>query len=123
MDVDISTLPASWGTLYALTRLKDEQFQRGLEGGIIHAGMQGKDVALLKPPKEKPEQVKQLQLVGRELIELRTFEARQQIVAVLRELNPAEQLEFIALVRFQLDDLESRRSSPATVHGSCSSPS
>jgi hypothetical protein len=47
-------LPPSWGTLYQLTRLTDEQFQAGLDSGVIHAGMERKDVAKLKPKKEKP---------------------------------------------------------------------
>jgi hypothetical protein len=110
MDVDMSTLPASWGTLYALARLTDQQFKRGLDTGIIHASMERKDVALLKPPKEvKTAQPKGPPLTGRELIEHHAFEARKQIVTALREFNYAEQLEFIALVRFQLDDLEKSR--------------
>ena len=48
-------------------------------------------------------------LTGRDLIERRTLEIRTQIVRALRELNAAEQLEFIALLRLQLDDLESTR--------------
>jgi hypothetical protein len=42
------------GTLYELTRLTDEQFQAGLDTGVIHSGMKRKDVAKLKPRKEKP---------------------------------------------------------------------
>jgi hypothetical protein len=102
-------LPASWTILYALTRLTNEQFQRGLDTGIIHAGMERKDVSLLKPPKEKQQPPSEPVLTGRELIEHHAFEARKQIVTALREFNYAEQLEFIALVRFQLDDLEKSR--------------
>jgi hypothetical protein len=47
MEVAHVLLPASWGTLHALNRLTDEQFQYGLDTGIIHAGMERKDVALL----------------------------------------------------------------------------
>ena len=54
LDVGMPTLPPSWYTLYALTRLTDEQFDHGIESGVIHAGMERKDIALLKPPKEKP---------------------------------------------------------------------
>jgi hypothetical protein len=106
-------LPAHWPTLYALACLTDEQFQRGLDTGVIHAGMERKDVAQLKPPKEPHAPKPEPSLEGRELIERRTLETRKQIVTVLRELNPAEQLEFIALLRFQLDDLEKPRQGEA----------
>jgi predicted transcriptional regulator len=66
-------------------------------------------VSLLKPPKEKQQPPSEPVLTGRELIEHHAFEARKQIVTALREFNYAEQLEFIALVRFQLDDLEKSR--------------
>lgn len=52
LEVSHGKLPAAWATLYALARLTDEQFERGLESGVIHAGMERKDIALLKPPKE-----------------------------------------------------------------------
>jgi hypothetical protein len=35
MDVAMATLPASWRTLYALSTLTAEQFQRGLDTGVI----------------------------------------------------------------------------------------
>jgi len=111
MECDVSHLPASWGILHRLTGLTDEQFQHGIDSGIIHAGMERKDVALLKPPKDKPPA--EPPLTGRELIERRTLEARKYIVATLRALNPDEQLEFIGLLRFQLDDLETTRKEAA----------
>jgi hypothetical protein len=52
-DCNMLQLPASWGTLYELHRLTDEQFQHGIETGIICAGMERKDIAQLKPPKTK----------------------------------------------------------------------
>lgn len=114
MDVAMATLPASWRTLYALSTLTDEQFQRGLDSGVIHAGMERKDVAQLKPPKEPRALKTEPALQGRELIERRTLETRKQIVSVLRELDGAEQqLEFIALLRLQLDDLEKPRQEAA----------
>jgi hypothetical protein len=110
MEVAPGTLPPHPNVLHGLTLLTDEQFQRGLDTGIIHAGMERKDVALLRPPKElKTAQPKGPPLTGRELIEHHAFEARKQIVTALREFNYTEQLEFIALVRFQLDDLEKSR--------------
>lgn len=56
-EYDMSYFPANWGTLYALTRLTQEEFQKGIDTGIIHAGMERKDIKDLKPPKppkEKP---------------------------------------------------------------------
>jgi hypothetical protein len=106
-------LPASYGTLYELTRLTDEQFQTGIDTGVIHAGMERKDVAQLRPPKKETQPIAGPALSGRELVEHRMLETRKQIVAALRELTPVEQLEFIALVRLQLDDLESSRKAGA----------
>ena len=54
MEVSHAKLPAAWDTLYQLAKLTDEEFQRGLDEGIIHAGMARKDIKLLKPPKEEP---------------------------------------------------------------------
>jgi len=48
-------LPAAWTMLYELCRLTDEQFHHGLDTGIIHAGMERKDIKELKPPKPKTE--------------------------------------------------------------------
>jgi len=93
--------------LQALTRLTDEEFEQGLESGIIHAGMARKDVRLLKPPKE--ETVPPPPLTGRALVERRTIETRRQIVAVMRQLSTEEQNEYLALVRLQIDDLEEGR--------------
>ena len=55
--VDHDLLPPCWQTLYQLTRLTDEQFQQGLDGHVIRAEMQRRDVAKLRPPrrKESPE--------------------------------------------------------------------
>jgi hypothetical protein len=53
-EVKHVSLPPDTATLVALARLTDEQFQHGLDTGIIHAGMERKDIKALKPPKEKP---------------------------------------------------------------------
>jgi len=87
--------------------LTDEEFQQGLDGGVIHAGMERKDIKLLKPPKE--ETVPPPPLTGRALVERRTIETRRQIVAVMRQLSTEEQNEYLALVRLQIDDLEEGR--------------
>lgn len=39
----VSLLPASWGTLYELTKLSDEEFDAGVEKKIIRADMERKD--------------------------------------------------------------------------------
>lgn len=102
-------LPASWRTLYELTRLTDEQFQHGIDAGIIHAGMERKDVAKLKPPRDKRQPKTDAILTGRDLIEQRTIAIHGQILATLRECGEAEQVEFLALIRLQLDDIETKR--------------
>jgi hypothetical protein len=56
-EVHHDGLPADWNTLISLTSLTAEQFQTGIDTGVIHAGMRRKDVASLKPPKEKKEVV------------------------------------------------------------------
>jgi hypothetical protein len=38
-------LPPSWTTLYELTKLDDDTFERKLRDGTIHPGMRRKDVA------------------------------------------------------------------------------
>jgi len=107
MEVAMATLPACWRTLYALACLTDEQFQRGLDTGVIHAGMERKDIALLKPPKAPP--APEPALTGRELIERRAYQTWEHIHSVLRELNPAEQTDYIEMVRFSLDELAKKR--------------
>jgi hypothetical protein len=44
-------LPASWYTLWELTRLEDAQFEQGIKAGEINPGMERADVARLAPPK------------------------------------------------------------------------
>jgi hypothetical protein len=107
LSVDMSTLPAAWGTLYALARLTDEEFEQGIESGIIHAGMERKDVRLLKPPKE--ETVPPPPRTGQDLIEHLTIETRRGIVTIMRQLSTEEQNQYLSLVRLQLDDIEERR--------------
>lgn len=46
----VSLLPPSWGTLYALTGLSDDEFERGVEQRIIRPDMERKDVAIIRPP-------------------------------------------------------------------------
>lgn len=43
----VQLLPASWGTLYELTKLDDQQFAAGIERGVIRADMERKHVKQL----------------------------------------------------------------------------
>lgn len=45
----VSHLPASWGTLHALTQLSDEEFDRGVQEQIIRPDMERKEVEILRP--------------------------------------------------------------------------
>jgi hypothetical protein len=45
-----NSLPASWRTLYELTRLSDEQFERALERDQIHSDMERDEATFLREP-------------------------------------------------------------------------
>jgi hypothetical protein len=107
-DVHHGKLPASWRTLYELTRLTNEQFAAGLESGVIHSGMQRKDIAQLKPKKEKPAPPPEPELKGRKLVERRGFEAWQVIVSALREMTPDERTDFMEMIHLNVADFETR---------------
>jgi hypothetical protein len=47
-------MPSSWGTLYALTQLSDEQFAAGIADGTINPDMRRKDVARLQGKPDRP---------------------------------------------------------------------
>jgi hypothetical protein len=52
----VSNLPQSWGTLYELTKLEDEQIIAGIKAGEITPDMTRADAAALRAdPVEKPE--------------------------------------------------------------------
>jgi hypothetical protein len=46
----IALLPASWGTLYDLTRLSDQEFESAIHDRKIYAEMERKEVALIRGP-------------------------------------------------------------------------
>ena len=47
----VQYLPPSWGSLYELTKLDDEQFEHGIEAGIIRPDVQRREItAILKTP-------------------------------------------------------------------------
>jgi hypothetical protein len=45
----VQLLPPSWGTLYELTKLSDEEFDRGVQEHIIRPDMERKEVEILRP--------------------------------------------------------------------------
>jgi hypothetical protein len=45
----VQLLPPSWGTLYELTKLSDEEFDRGVQQQIIRPDMERKEVEILRP--------------------------------------------------------------------------
>jgi hypothetical protein len=54
----VSHLPASWGTLYQLTRLPEQILEEKIADGTINPGMERKDVAdLIRPPSERPQKL------------------------------------------------------------------
>jgi hypothetical protein len=51
----VSDLPASWGTLYELTKLDDEQIIAGMKAGEINPDMTRAQASSLRPdPVQKP---------------------------------------------------------------------
>jgi hypothetical protein len=44
-----SLLPASWTTLYELTQLSDDEFDRAIEQNVIRPDMERKDVEIIRP--------------------------------------------------------------------------
>lgn len=53
----VSTLPQSWGTLYELTKLDDEQIVAGIKAGEITAGMTRAEACALRvEPSVQPDQ-------------------------------------------------------------------
>lgn len=48
----VSHLPASWGTLYELTKLDDDQFERKIADGTIRADMERQEIAPKDPDNE-----------------------------------------------------------------------
>jgi hypothetical protein len=110
-EVSHGKLPASWPMLYQLTLLSPDEFETGLASGIIHADMERKDIALLKPPKPKPEKPaspanknKPKSLLPRK--ESLVNEAFLLISTDLYDMPLQDQEETISELRLMLDQLE-----------------
>jgi|GEM_PF-876272 len=50
----VSHLPASWGTLYELTKLPDDEFERCLSDGTIRPDMMRRDIVRIAEPMPEP---------------------------------------------------------------------
>jgi hypothetical protein len=50
----VRLLPPSWGTLYELHRLPDDDFARGIESGAIHADMERKQISAFIADRHHP---------------------------------------------------------------------
>jgi hypothetical protein len=127
VEVSYRKLPASWTILYALAKLTPEQFQAGLDSGVIHAGMGQKDVAKLKPKRESrpknptpqipsPQELQQSEEPDEELDPNKEYErvTRQEltlliqpIASSLRKITPKQALEVISLLKYNLKHFES----------------
>jgi hypothetical protein len=54
----VQHLPASWGTLYELTKLSDGEFEEAIEQKIIRPDMERKEIELIRPaPERAPREV------------------------------------------------------------------
>lgn len=105
-------LPPSWGTLFKLTQLTDEQFKHGLEAGVIHAGMIRADVARLKParlPKsKKPASATATVLEASPVFgpfEMCIFQLRRIIYDAQCELAPDRYRDLLAQLALEIADL------------------
>lgn len=45
----VALLPPSWGTIYDVTRLSDDEFTRAIEAGVIRPDMERKDIERIRP--------------------------------------------------------------------------
>lgn len=107
-EVSYTILPASWSTLYALAKLRPEEFQAGVASGIIHAGMEQKDVAQLKPPKPKPQkpavpEKRASALPPDEAVEV---EVHSLVSGVVAQIASESRQHFFARLRAMLDHIE-----------------
>lgn len=111
-EVSYRKLPPSWPTLYQLAKLTPEQFQVGMESGIIHAGMEQKDIAQLKPKKEKspkptaPAASPTLPKSTLPLDEVIEVEVERLLVSNLPDIDDARRSEFFGRLRSLIDHLE-----------------
>lgn len=49
----VALLPPSWGTIYDVTRLSDDEFTRAVESGVIRPDMERRDIEQIRPRPER----------------------------------------------------------------------
>jgi hypothetical protein len=82
----VSCLPAEWGTLYELSRLREAALLKAIEDGTVTARTERKDVEKLRPKKEKKEP-RPLGLAGRRA------QAGKRLSAVLTAVHALAKVE------------------------------
>jgi N6-adenosine-specific RNA methylase IME4 len=88
----VQLLPASWGTLYELTKLSDEEFDQALGTQIIRPGMARREIAeRFWPIPESPAEI--AALIPRTSDGKLTLEARKALAPVVTELRAEKQRE------------------------------
>lgn len=104
----VPLLPATWGTIHALTLLTDEQFQTGINTGVIHPGMERKDLKQLKPLKEKPEKLASKPSSAIPPKDACVMEVRRRVYETIQQLPPEELTAFFADIEAELNDLKAK---------------
>jgi Protein of unknown function (DUF3102) len=106
-------LPPTWGTLYELTKLSDEQLEKGFEAGTIHRAMERKDVAALRGKVRKPRTKKAAaqerasdRVIGP--IDRCAMDKRRQIFAALQAMNMGDRKQLIIRLQEEIDDLSAK---------------
>lgn len=104
-DVTHGLLPPSWRTLYELTKLTPEQFAAGLESGIIHAGMERKDIAELCPKKEKKKQSKSARIEPWTIDSVHVL-VRSTALEAMDDLDRSQWPQLLSRLRDEVEQIE-----------------
>lgn len=103
----VSYLPQSWGTLYELTKLDDEQIVAGIKSGEITPDMTKAEASALRAdPVEKPEQPPHEEMVAA---------VKNAVTKFVGQLTTRQQFEY---VRQRLESLLKFLSEQESEHGS-----
>jgi len=108
-EVHPGVLPAHWTMLYVLSRLTAEQFQEGIDTGVIHAGMERKDIKALKPSKEKPKAQPRRKPPSIPPFDRCVMEVRSLVVELLPDIPQDQWPRLIAELRAEIDDIEQKK--------------
>lgn len=94
----IHHLPVSWGTLYELTKLTDEQFDAAITNGMIHPKMTRKDAKALRgEPEPKPEKPPTEKCVA---------SVRRAVMSTLKQIPPEEWKNLLRKLRATIDEID-----------------